>query len=214
MNGLILVRHYEHRRALVRRTPEHPQRRLGVLRVQSRGRFVGEDRLRPHHQRPRHSHPTQFPSRELIGASVGQGRQIDALQQGLRPLADPLLLDSRPDDRREEDVLQHRQAAQRGVPLRDHADPLVAERRGRGIREGVQILAVNQDGPLRRREDPRHHRQQGALTAPRASANHQQLAGAQAKIHRLDRREHRSAAHAREVLPHASRFKSHVIPLP
>ena len=147
----------------VEEEPLHPP---AGHRVERPERLVHQDDARLVDERPRDGDALLHAAREVLREALGEVEEADLLQHLARPLAallrrDPLELQA------VLDVLLDREPAERRVGLEDHA--AVAARL-------ADRLPVEEDLPLRRREEAGDGLQDRRLAAPRGAEEDDDLA--------------------------------------
>ena len=150
---------------------EHLEDLAADLRVEVRGRLVGEQDRRLARQGPGDRDALLLAAGEIArqeALAVGQAHGVEhALGLGPRGGALEAL-----DVQRVLDVLERRERGEEVELLEDEADRLLADRRQPCRPGGVDLLAVDDDPPGARREDAAEDREQRRLararTAPRA----------------------------------------------
>ncbi len=160
LHRLLLVVGDDHRgdaRLLLQVAQPHPQL-LAHLGIESAERFIEQQHLGLHRQRPRQRHPLPLAAGELKGIAARVALQLHQLQQLLHPVANPGRAPAA-QAQAEGDVLPHRQMLEQGEVLEHKAHmPLLH-------REGGGIGAVEVHPTLVHRLQAGHHPQQGALAA-------------------------------------------------
>ena len=122
----------DHHDGLAQLAHAHPQERqhLGAgAGVQVAGRLVGEDHLRPAHQRPRAGHALLLAAGELAGPVLEPLAEVQDLDHLVPPLLRRLPAGQ---VQRQQDVLLGGQRGQQVEGLEDEADPAAAQQ-GQGL---------------------------------------------------------------------------------
>ncbi len=171
---LDVVRDEQHRLAhLLLQLQELVLQVLAHHRVDRAERLVHQQHRRVRRQRPRHAHPLPLPAGELVrvAVAVAGGVQADQVEQFGRPRL-PLRARPAQQGRHGRGVLQHRLVREEAHLLDDVADPAPQPHRF-DVRD---VLAVQQDPPGRRLDQPVHHLHRGGLAAPGRADERDQLA--------------------------------------
>ncbi len=135
----------------------------GVVRIERRGRFVGEDEFGITRERPGDRDPLLLPDAESIDPGIGAGD----VERG-EELIGPVVVFARRDTGEEQgggDVLAGGEAAQEVVRLEDHADPARADRIAGGAAGVGDLLTPDRDRAGLAVEKPGGEQEQGALAA-------------------------------------------------
>jgi hypothetical protein len=138
-----LVRDHQHRHPALSQLDHDVEHLFDHLGIERRGWLVEKHNFGLHRQRAGDRHALLLAARELAGIFAGLLGDADALQQLDRGLLGPRLRPAAHPDRRQRDVLQHRQVREQVELLEDHAD-LAAD--GLDIANVVgQLNAVDDD---------------------------------------------------------------------
>ena len=160
--------------------------------VEVAGRLVAEQETRPQDEGARQGRPLSFPAGELgrtVVEALAEAHPREQLPRASLEVGGRGTPSPRGDQRRHEDVLQHRALRQQVVLLEDEADLAVAKggEVGLGQREGVapEERDLTRGGRLERAQDV----EERALPAPRGPHDAERLAGSEAEVHALEDRQ-------------------------
>ena len=184
-----IVRHHQDRLALVDQAFEHPEDRVGRLRIEVAGRLIGDQDRRVVGQGAGDGHALLLPARERGGEFVGLIDQLDPLQK-LQGAGFPLAPRVRVAEiHGQHQVFQHGEGRQQLEELEDDAHPAAAPLRQLVLAQLVHRRALDKHLTARGPVDPGDHVDQRRLAAARLADDGHKLPRADLQIDIFERGE-------------------------